>query len=77
MWSFLGQTQSDNINRIITITGDFYLLIIGNELKCDYNKRLITLNMITLSGFHWMSKIVQIEPNYKRTKIDKKKSDKT
>ena len=38
------------INRMITLTGDFYLLM--GPLKCYYNKRLITLNVITLNGFH-------------------------
>jgi len=38
----LGQTKSDNNNRKITMTGDFYLVIyIGDgRLKCDHIKRL-------------------------------------
>jgi hypothetical protein len=40
----LGQTKSDNINRMITITGCFYLVIfIKGTLKYDHIKRLITL----------------------------------
>jgi hypothetical protein len=40
----LGQTKSDNINRMITITGCFYLgCFINGPMKCDHNKRMITL----------------------------------
>ena len=38
----LGQTKSDNINRMITITSHFYLDILSqwDSLKCDHIKRL-------------------------------------
>jgi len=42
----LGQTGSDKINRMITITDEIYLLIfstVNGILKCDHIKRLITL----------------------------------
>ena len=34
----LFQTKSNNINRLITITDDFYL--VNGMLKCDHIKRL-------------------------------------
>ena len=42
MWITLGQTKSDNINRMITITDGFYNKI-NKTFECDHIKRLITL----------------------------------
>ncbi len=41
----LGQTKSDNINRLIRLTGYFYLVVFNkwDRVKCDHIKRLITI----------------------------------
>ncbi len=39
-----GQTKSDNIKRMIAITGCFYLAnLVDGTMKCDHIKRMITL----------------------------------
>ncbi len=48
----LGQRETDNINQMITINGYDYLKTIG-PMKFDRSKRLITITVITLSGFHF------------------------
>ena len=49
----LGQTESDNMNRLITITDDFYLVIFNNgTFKFDHIKRLIPL---TSDYIKWLS----------------------
>jgi len=42
----LSHTKNDNRNRMITITSEFYLVILVNwMMKCDHIKRLITLSI--------------------------------
>ena len=56
----LGQRETDNINRMITISKltRHQHKVKTSELgqdnlgKFDHNKRMITLSVITLSGFH-------------------------
>jgi hypothetical protein len=52
----LGQRLTDNIIRMITISGcTFYInseLELVNLIKFDHNNWMITLSVITLSGFH-------------------------
>ncbi len=42
----LERRETDNINRMMTMTGYFYILVCRNVL--DHNKQLITLTMITM-----------------------------
>ena len=54
----LGQRETDNIIRMITITGYSNVVVDNNVLevgpkKSVHNKQLITLTLITLSGFYF------------------------
>jgi hypothetical protein len=54
----LGLRENDNNNQMITITG-FYIESYCNieqigPSQFDHNKRLITLAVITISGFHYI-----------------------
>jgi hypothetical protein len=56
----LGPRETDNINQMKTIIRYFYVVIYLNadqmeHMKSERNKRLITLIMITLSGFHYVA----------------------
>jgi len=55
----LGQHKSDNNNRMIQLTDVFCVLFryITGSLLSDYNKRLIQLSMIQLSGGHCIVKL--------------------
>ena len=55
--NYLGQTGTDNINRMITKTGFLDIVICCNILqmvpmKSDHSKYLIILTVIKLSSFH-------------------------
>ena len=41
---------------MITITNEFCVIIFSDNdaLKCDHNKRLIIINLVTFSDFHMM-----------------------
>ncbi len=48
----LGQTESDKINRIITMAGSFYFVPFSKwTLKADQIKRLITLTSDNIKRF--------------------------
>jgi hypothetical protein len=51
----LGQTKSDNINRSIAITGEFYWVIF---YKCDHIKSLLTLTSNCIKWFSMYYKYV-------------------
>jgi hypothetical protein len=48
----LRQTETDNINQIITITDYFYSYLTNRIRTSDHIKQQVTLTMITLSSFH-------------------------
>ena len=53
------ETDFFDINRLITIANDFYLVIFSSfgPLKCDHITWLITITFITLNGFHSRKKL--------------------
>ena len=52
--------RPNDITRMITISGDFYLDFNMRPLKCDFNKRL-TLTVITLSGFQKYFELIMMK----------------
>jgi hypothetical protein len=58
----LGQRQSDNINQKVTIYGSTkYIKSKLGRSNIDRINRMITLSLITLSGFHCLTKNIRCD----------------